>query len=48
MPAQWFSTLYEGLFVTTVIMVALNAAMVVKIYVTIQRVISSITPRDDI
>jgi hypothetical protein len=48
MPAQWFSILYECLFATTVIMVALSAAMVVKIYVTIQRVISKITPGGDI
>lgn len=48
MPAQWFSTLYEGLFATTVVMVALSAATVVKIYVTIQRVISRITPGDEI
>lgn len=48
MPAQWFSSLYECLFVATVIMVALSAATVVKIYVTIQSVISKITPGKDV
>ncbi|MEL7721042.1 hypothetical protein AAG598_13470 [Citromicrobium bathyomarinum] len=48
MPERWFSILYDGLFATTVLMVGLSAATVVKIYETIRRVIAKITPGKNI
>ncbi len=46
LPRKWFETLYEALFVGTVLVIALAGATVVLIYTTLRRVISHITPGD--
>lgn len=48
MPAQWFETLYEIMFLLTVIMVGLSAATVILIYTTLHRVLGKITPGKDV
>lgn len=48
MPPRWFDRLYELLFAGTTLMIALAAATVVLIYTTLVRVISTVTPSDDI
>lgn len=47
-PAEWYPTLYEILFVTTVGSVGLMAATVALLYQTVRRVIAGITPGDDV
>lgn len=48
LPNQWYTFLYDGLFAGCVVMVALIAATVVMIYRTLQRVLSAVTPGEDV
>ena len=48
LPPGWYETLYETLFAGCVLMVAMSGATVVTIYETLRRVISKITPGDEV
>lgn len=48
LPAEWFENVYNGLFAGTVLMVGLSAATVVLIYTTLMRVLTKITPGEDV
>lgn len=48
LPMGWFENVYDGLFIGTVVMVALSAATVVLIYITLVRVLAKITPGDEV
>lgn len=48
LPADWYPTLYEGLFASTVVLVALLAATVTMLYRTVRRVIAHITPGEGV
>ncbi|EAQ29568.1 hypothetical protein NAP1_02310 [Erythrobacter sp. NAP1] len=48
LPNRWYTILYDVLFAGSVLMVALIAATVVMIYRTLQRVMSKITPGEDV
>ncbi|AKQ42392.1 hypothetical protein CP97_10685 [Aurantiacibacter atlanticus] len=47
LPTDWYATMYEALFASTIVMVALLAAMVAVVYQTLYHVIASITPGED-
>lgn len=47
-PQDWFVRLYDGLFAASVIMVGLVAATVTVLYRTVRRVISIVTPGDEV
>ncbi|MHA6334164.1 hypothetical protein ACXYL9_10835 [Qipengyuania sp. CAU 1752] len=48
LPGNWYGTLYEVLYASTIIMVALLAATVAVLYQTVHMVIASITPGDEV
>lgn len=48
LPNKWFDTLYDALFAACVVDISLAAAMVVLIFTTTRRVISKITPGDEV
>lgn len=48
LPSSWFENVYNGLFAGTVLMVGLAAATVVLIYTTLMRVMTKITPGDEV
>ena len=48
LPPAWFENVYNGLFAGTVLMVGLSAATVVMIYTTLMRVLTKITPGEDV
>lgn len=48
LPKDWYGILYEVLFALTVLTVALLAATVLLVYMTVRHVISGITPGDEV
>ncbi|MGB3711485.1 MAG: hypothetical protein WA985_07330 [Erythrobacter sp.] len=48
LPTGWYTVLYDVLFAGSVVMVALNAATVAMIYLTLRRVLAAVTPGDDV
>ena len=48
LPSDWYATLYNALFAGCVLVVAMSAATVVTIYGTLRRVITAITPGDEV
>ena len=48
LPDGWFVRLYDGLFAACVVMVGLIAATVIVLYRTVRRVISIVTPGDEV
>lgn len=48
LPANWYPMLYEALFATTIVLVALLAATVMMLYRTVRQVIAHITPGEDL
>ncbi|QWC57608.1 hypothetical protein F7D01_11405 [Erythrobacter sp. 3-20A1M] len=48
LPTDWYGLLYEGLFAATVLTVALLAATVLVVYMTLEHVIRGVTPGDNL
>ncbi|MBB3033156.1 hypothetical protein [Alteriqipengyuania lutimaris] len=48
LPRGWYNYLYTALFALTVMMVALAAASVTIVFMTIRSIVSTITPGDDV
>ena len=48
LPRDWYNYLYTALFALTVVMVALAAASVTIVFMTIRSIVSHITPGDEV
>ena len=48
LPDGWYVSLYDGLFVASVVMVGMNAATVTVLYRTVRAVIEKVTPGEDV
>lgn len=48
LPRAWFTVLYDVLFAGCVVMVALVAATVAMIYITLRSVLAKMTPEDEV
>lgn len=47
-PPSWYPTLYEVVFASTILVVAMLSATVAMVYATVRQVIAKITPGDDV
>ena len=48
LPRDWYNHLYTALFALTVVMVALAAASVTIVFMTIRSIVSTITPGEEV